>query len=131
MINDNLNKVETKLWLFLLLTILSSFSMYLSFYVMTQQTLDLVQSTRGVMIVWSAHIPLLLGVYFRWRGIYITSTIGWLIIWIGYITYSLQENQGMKDLVIISWLTISWIVTQSMAIVFQGLLYLKKRKFFS
>jgi hypothetical protein len=120
--------LKIDMWGLVFFSILTSIVMtcIFSFYVVTE--IQALEFLRLFVVVISLHLPLLISYYLRWRFFHFVSITGWLITWIGYIYYLFAENEGMKDLVIIAWVTVVWIVTNSIAIILQSVISYKKRR---
>ncbi|MBP1944248.1 hypothetical protein J2Z26_004034 [Bacillus luteolus] len=114
-------------WGIVTLSILSSIFITATYGLYVVEGLQSLDFLKLLLIIVGLHLPIIISYFLRWRYFHIISIIGWLIIWIGYIYYLIDHNEGMKDLVIITWITFSWILTQSIALIIQVFISIKKR----
>lgn len=114
-------------WGIVIVSIISSVIMTVTYDLYVVEGLQPMDFLKLLLIVIGLHLPLIASNYLKWRYFHVVSLIGWLIVWSGYIYYLIDNNEGMKDLVIITWVTFSWIVTQSIALIIQVFISFKER----
>ncbi|QOR66016.1 hypothetical protein IM538_19880 [Cytobacillus suaedae] len=115
-------------WGIIIVSILSSVSMTAIYSLYVVEELQSMDFLKILLIIVGLHLPILISYFLKWRYFHVVSIIGWLIIWIGYIYYLIDDNEGMKDLVIITWITFSWILTHSIALLIQVFISIKQKR---
>ncbi len=114
-------------WGIVTVSILSSLLITVTYGLYVVDGLYTLDFLKLFLIIVGLHLPIIISYFLRWRYFHVVSIIGWLIIWIGYIYYLIAHNEGMKDLVIITWITFSWVLTQSIALVIHVFISIKTR----
>lgn len=114
-------------WGIVIVSILSSVIMTVIYGLYVVKGLQPLDFLKLLLIVIGLHLPLIASIYLKWRYFHMVSIIGWLIVWLGFIYYLIDNNEGMKDLVMITWITFSWIVTMSIALIIQVFMSFKER----